>query len=76
MLGLILFIRTLAVGTIFIVGSIVSGLGITRMLKHFELISSRTTEGLIGVGIIVTFWIIYRLYFQQYLYLDNDDEKS
>ena len=73
MLGFVLFIRTLAASAIFIVGSIVSGLMITRILRHFELISSRTTEGLIGVGIIVAFWVIYRLYFQQYLYLDDEE---
>lgn len=75
MLGFILFIRTLAVGLIFLVSSLVIGIVIIHILRYFKLISSLTTEGIITLVIVITSWILYRRFFQQYLYLD-DDEKS
>lgn len=74
MLGFVLFIRTLAVASIVFVCSGVVDNTIIRILRSFGLVTSRTMEGLIGVGILISAWIIYRLYFQQYLYLDDDDE--
>ena len=76
MLGFVLFIRTLAVGLICFLCSIVTGKVVTNALKYFYPDTSRTTEGFIGLGILITFWVIYRRYFQQYLYVDDDDEKA
>lgn len=76
MLGFVLFIRTLAVGLIFLVLSIVSGITVIHALKYFKLVSSLTAEGIIMLVIVIAFWIIYRRFFQQYLYLDDDETKD
>lgn len=76
MLGLVLFVRTLAVGLICIIGGVIIGKIISQILKHFDAISSYSDEGWIGLITIITAWILYRKYFQQYVYINDYDDNS
>jgi len=73
MLGFVLFIRTLAVGLIFLVVGITMGIVLIHILRYFGVVSSTTTEGVIMLIAIIIFWALYRLFFQQYLYVDDDE---
>ena len=73
MLGFILFIRTLVIGAILITSALFAGVYITHALRYYKIINSYSAEGVVMLIILGLFWFLYRRFFQQYLYI-NDDE--
>jgi hypothetical protein len=73
---LFLFIRTAAIGLMCIFGAFIVSFVIIQLFHYFNVLTSYSAEGWIGIVCLLSAWFIYHKYFQQYIHIDGTDENT